>query len=160
MNQTTDGAGSVPEAVDETLTASRALLGVVARSVAGALELVSLPQFRVMVVLDAESELQTSGLAVSLRAVPSTFTRSLDRMEAGGWITRRENPDSRREVLVDLTAEGHRLVHEVTARRRREIRRVLAKLSPTERAAVVEGLRLFTTAAGEPSVDDLLVLGI
>ena len=37
--------------VDATLTASRALVGVVARSLAEVLEQITLPQFRVLVVL-------------------------------------------------------------------------------------------------------------
>ncbi len=150
----------VSTAVDATLTASRALLGVVARSVAGALELVSPPQFRVLVVLSAEGQLRTSTLAARMGAVPSTFTRSLDRMEAGGWIARRENPDSRREVLVDLTESGRHLVEDVTTRRRQEIRGVVTKLTPAERAAVIRGLMLFASAAGEPPIDELLVPGL
>ena len=152
-----DGVGA---AVDATLTASRALLGVVARSVANALELVTPPQFRVLVILSAEGPLRTGTLAARMGAVPSTFTRSLDRMEAGGWITRRENPDSRREVLVDLTESGRHLVQEATARRRQEIRSVIAQLSADERAAVIRGLTLFSSAAGEPPIDDLLVPGL
>lgn len=152
-----DGVGA---AVDATLTASRALLGVVARSVANALELVTPPQFRVLVILSAEGPLRTGTLAARMGAVPSTFTRSLDRMEAGGWITRRENPDSRREVLVDLTESGRHLVEEATARRRQEIRSVIAQLSADERAAVIRGLTLFASAAGEPPIDDLLVPGL
>lgn len=152
-----DGVGA---AVDATLTASRALLGVVARSVANALELVTPPQFRVLVVLSAEGPLRTGTLAARMGAVPSTFTRSLDRMEAGGWITRRENPDSRREVLVDLTESGRHLVEEATARRRQEIRSVISQLSADERAAVIRGLTLFASAAGEPPIDDLLVPGL
>ena len=153
-------ADQVSAAVDATLTASRALMGVVARSVASALELVTPPQFRVLVVLSAEGPLRTSTLATRMGAVPSTFTRSLDRMETGGWITRRENPDSRREVLVDLTESGRHLVEDATARRRQEIRGVITKLSPAEQAAVVHGLTLFASAAGEPPVDGLLLPGL
>lgn len=153
-------AGSIPAAVDATLTASRALLGVVARSVSSALEHVTPPQFRVLVILSTDGPLRTSTLAARMDAVPSTFTRSLDKMEAGGWITRRENPDSRREVLVDLTDEGRQLVRDATDRRREEIRSVVTQLSPAERADVVRGLTLFSSAAGEPPVDELLVPGL
>ena len=153
-------ANDIDAAVDATLTASRALLGVVARSVGSALELVTPPQFRVLVVLSTEGPLRTSTLAARMGAVPSTFTRSLDRMEASGWIVRRENPESRREVLVDLTDTGHRLVEDVTDRRRQEIRAVITRLSPAERAAVMRGLALFASAAGEPPVDELFALGL
>ena len=151
-------ADQVSAAVDATLTASRALMGVVARSVASALELVTPPQFRVLVVLSAEGPLRTSTLATRMGAVPSTFTRSLDRMETGGWITRRENPDSRREVLLELTDDGRRLVESVTVRRRRALTTVLEQMSQADRTALLNALTAFNTAPGETSVGDLLAL--
>jgi len=149
-----------PDAVDATLTASRALLGVVARSVASALEVVTLPQFRVLVLLTADGPIRIGSLAEQMGAVPSTFTRSVDRMVAGGWIARAENPDSRREVLIELTDDGRRLVEAVTERRRREVRDVLKLLSDEDRASVARAFTLFNAAAGEPTVEDLLTLGL
>jgi DNA-binding MarR family transcriptional regulator len=148
------------EALEQTLTASRALLGVVARSVADALDQVTLPQFRVLVVLSAEGPLRVSTLAQRMRAVPSTFSRALDRMEAAGLLAREENPESRREVLVTLTDAGRRLVADVTERRRAEIRAILQRLTPAEQHAVAGALASFARAAGEPSAEDLLVLGL
>lgn len=145
---------------DATLTASRALLGVVARSVASALEVVTLPQFRVLVLLFTGGPTRIGSLAEQMGAVPSTFTRSVDRMVAGGWISRAENPDSRREVLIELTDDGRRLVEAVTERRRREIVAVLKKLSADEGAMVSRAFALFNAAAGEPTVEDLLTLGL
>lgn len=153
-------ADSLDEAVEATVIASRALLGMVARSVSSALDLVTLPQFRVMVVLAAEGPLRVTTLAQRMGAVPSTFSRTLDRMVGGGWVTRTENPDSRREVLVRLTAQGRALVDEVTERRRTEIRAALERLSPQERARVTAALATFGRAAGEPSLEDLLTLGL
>lgn len=147
-------------AADATLTASRALLGIVARSVADALEEVTLPQFRVLVVLSGEGPLRLGTLAERLGAHQSTFSRSIDRMVAGGWVLRAENPDSRREVLVDLTPAGRALVDAVTERRRQEIRQVLGRLTKDQRAEVVRALSLLSDAAGEPAVEDLLVLGL
>ena len=148
------------EAAEATVLASRALLGVVARSVSSALELVSLPQFRIMVVLASEGPLRVTTLAQRMGAVQSTFSRSLDRMVAGGWLVRAENPDSRREILVRLSDQGRHLVEEVTDRRRAEIRAVLERLGPEARASVGAALAAFSEAAGEPSADDLLVLGL
>lgn len=151
---------SVPDASDETVTASRALLGIVARSVAPALEAVSLPQFRVLVVLSAQGPTRVGHLAEQFGVNPSTFSRSVDRMVAGGWVTRAENPDSRREVLLELTDDGRWLVESVTVRRRREIEAVLERMTAEDRAALISALTAFTTAAGEPSVGDLLPLGL
>lgn len=157
------GAGTTDrrtEAADSMLVASRALLGIVARSVSSALEVVTLPQFRVLVVLAAEGPLRVTTLAQRMGAVPSTFSRTLDRMVTGGWVLRTENPDSRREVLVQLTDRGRQLVDEVTSRRRAEIEAALQGLSPQERKTLTAALEAFNRAAGEPAVEDLLVLGL
>lgn len=148
------------QATEATLTASRALLGVVARSVSPALEFVSLPHFRVLVVLASAGPLRMGTLAERLRANPSTFSRLIDRMVAGEWVERSPSPDSRREVLISATDSGRALVHEVTARRREAISEILATMSPDQQHAVLTALELFSSAASEPGVEDLLTLGL
>lgn len=145
---------------DAVLTASRALLGVVARSMAEALDAVTLPQFRVLVVLSTEGRLRVGTLAERMGAVASTFSRSVDRMVAAGWLVRSGNPENRREVLVDLTPAGRALVTSVVQRRRDEIRTLLGRLTPEQRDRVTAALDLFNEAAGEPPVVELLILGI
>ncbi|MEP6843308.1 MAG: MarR family transcriptional regulator [Pseudolysinimonas sp.] len=148
------------DVTDATLVASRAMLGVIARSVAGALDDVTLPQFRVLVLLSSSGPLRTGVLAERLGVNPSTFSRSLDRMVSGGWVDRLPNPDSRREVIIDLTDKGRELVVTVSDRRRREYRRILSRLSQDEQQSIMRALELFNAAAGEPSVEDLLTLGL
>ncbi len=75
-------------AADATLLASRALLGVVARSVSSALEFVTLPQFRVLVVLSGSGPMRMGALAERLHANQSTFSRSMDKIVSGGWAQR------------------------------------------------------------------------
>ena len=145
---------------EEVLTASRALLGIVARSVAPALEAVSLPQFRVLVLLAEQGATRVGRLAEQIGAHPSTFSRSIDRLAAAGWVARGENPDSRREVLLDLTDDGRWLVESVTVRRHREIAAVLGRMGAEDRRSLAASLAAFNVAAGEPSVGDLLPLGM
>lgn len=145
----------------EVLTASRALLGVVARSVAPVLGHVTLPQFRVLVVLStADGPVRSGDLAAALGVHPSTFTRNADRLVAAGWVQRSENPDNRRETLIELTEAGTHLVEQVTVRRHREIRSILSRLEPAERDLVLDAMAAFSRAAGEPQVRDLLALGV
>jgi DNA-binding MarR family transcriptional regulator len=148
------------EDVEATLAASRALVGVVARSLAEVLEQVTLPQFRVLVVLAAEGPLRSGALAERLGIHQSTFTRTADRLVAQGWIRREPNAESRREVLVDLTEAGRCLVIDVMRARRAEIERILASTSATERATIRGGFEAFARAAGEPAALLLLTLGV
>jgi DNA-binding MarR family transcriptional regulator len=147
-------------AADATLLVSRALLGVVARSVSSALEFVTLPQFRVLVVLSANAPMRMGALAERVHANQSTFSRSMDKIVTGGWAERSTSPDSRREVLISLTPAGRALVDEVTERRHVEISTILERLTLSEQDSVRAALELFAIAAGEYSVEELLVLGI
>lgn len=147
-------------AAEATLLASRALLGVVARSLGPALESITLPQFRVLVVLTTTGPIRLGALAERMNTNPSTFSRSIDRMVAGGWVDRNPSPDSRREVIVELTETGRVLVEEVTDRRRRELQKILDRLGTAERDKVREALSLLADAAGESTASELLVIGI
>lgn len=147
-------------AADATVTASRALLGIIARSLAPALEKVTLPQFRVLVVLSTSGALRMGALAELLGVNISTFSRAADRLVTGGWAARTENPLSRREILLELTDQGRILVEAVTGHRRRLIAHVLNGMSASDRAALARSLDAFADAAGEPQIADLLVLGI
>jgi DNA-binding MarR family transcriptional regulator len=146
--------------VDATLDASRALLGVVARSLAPVLDQVSLAQFRVLMLLAGHGPTRSGQLADYLGVHPSTFTRMADRLVAGGWVARQEAPGNRREVHVALTASGAQIVSEVIERRREALQHILDPLSAAQREAIVVGLETFADAAGEPDLQDLSTLGL
>lgn len=131
------------------LTASRVLVAVAARSLAGLEADVSLPQYRALVVLAARGPQRPSELAEALGVDPSTATRLCDRLVAKRLITRRRAGGDRREVRLDLSVPGRRLVDEVTERRRRDIDRILAGATPAEHGRLVEAFRLFARLAGE-----------
>jgi DNA-binding MarR family transcriptional regulator len=145
---------------DSALRASRAMLAIVARSLAPVLEEVSLPQFRVLVLLETRGPTRVGILAEQLDVHPSTFSRALDRVEAAGWVSRAVSADSRREVLVTITSAGSRLVRDVSAKRQTELDRVVAALPRDQRDQVLHALAVFADAAGEPAPSDLLVLGM
>lgn len=136
------------------------MLAIVARSLAPVLEELSLPQFRVLVLLETRGPTRVGSLAAQLDVHPSTFSRALDRLEAAGWVSRSASADSRREVLVTITPAGTRLVNAVSAKRQTELDRVVAALPHRERDEVLRALALFADAAGEPAASDLLVLGM
>ena len=145
--QAADGAESLTAAV---LKASRVLVAIAVRSLAAADDRVTLAQFRMLVILDTQGECNLVSLADNLAVNPSTALRMVDRLVEGGFISRRVNPASRREVLLRLTPAGRQIVDEVTARRRDEISGIVARMSPVNRAGLVTALRAFAEASGEP----------
>ena len=137
------------DVVDSVLAASRALVAVAARSLAGAEAEVTLPQYRALVLLAARGPQRSLDLAEALDVNQSTATRMCDRLERKKLIERERPDDNRRTVIVTISAGGAALVAAITRRRREELRRILRKMTSEDRAALVPALRAFADAAGE-----------
>ncbi|HEX5407033.1 MAG TPA: MarR family transcriptional regulator [Pseudonocardiaceae bacterium] len=137
---------------DAVLTASRLLIAVSASSIASVDESITVPQFRLLVVLHGRGPMKLSILADHLGVNPSTTTRMVDRLVFAGLVDRQINPSSRREVVLNLTATGARTVIRVTQQRRHQIARIVARMPELRRAELVEALAAFSEAGGEPPV--------
>jgi len=144
----------VDAAADALLVASRALVGVAARSLAG-VDDITLPQYRALVVLTRPVPVTVGDLATTLDIHRSTATRLCDRLERKGLVRRRPGVSGdRRETPVALTAKGRRLVDRVSDHRRRDILTIAAWMSPDDRRHAIVALTSFAVAAGElPGVD-------
>jgi DNA-binding MarR family transcriptional regulator len=57
----------------------------------------------------AGGRLSLGELAQHRCCVKSNITKLVDRLEADGLVTRRDDPNDRRGVLAEITAEGRRL---------------------------------------------------
>jgi DNA-binding MarR family transcriptional regulator len=137
------------ELADGILAASRALVAVAARSLSAAPEEVTLPQYRVLVVLETRGPQRPTDLATELDVAPSSITRLCDRLVKKGLVKRRARPANRRELTIEITEAGSEVVGSVTAARRRDIRRVVRRIPEARRSAVLTALRRFSEAAGE-----------
>lgn len=139
------------------MLATRVLVGVVVRSIPQSTE-VTLPQWRALVVLDAQGEMNVNALSEHLGIEPSTCTRLCDRLVAKELIEREFSRDRRREVRLRLSPRGCTLVSEAVTRRRAEIENLLGPLSPAELQRLTDALQpLIAAAAGAP--DDAWALG-
>jgi DNA-binding MarR family transcriptional regulator len=133
--------------------ATRDLVGVALRSVER-LE-VSLPQFRLLLVLHELGRSTSTRCAQALGVVGSSVTRLADRLHASGHLIRGADPSNRSVVTLELTESGRRVVNQVTARRRRELSRLLDRLDPAERASCAAVLRALHDLLGDEYTDDL-----
>ncbi|MBC3844433.1 MarR family transcriptional regulator [Streptacidiphilus sp. 4-A2] len=144
---------TVNEMVASVLTASRVLVAISARSLAAVEDTLTVPQFRMLVVLDTNGATSLSRLAEQLAVNPSTAMRMVDRLNAAGMVERTPDPEDRRVVRLVATEAGRRVVHAVTERRQAEITRIVAAMPPEHRSAMVRALQAFADAAGEVQVD-------
>jgi DNA-binding MarR family transcriptional regulator len=152
MSRHSRDASSADAVTDAVLTASRLLVAVSARSIAAVEESITLPQFRLLVVLSTRGAVKLMQVAEHLGVAPSTATRMVDRLVTAGLVSREINPNSRREVVVSLSPAGQAVVRQVTQRRRRDIARIVGRMPEQQRHGLVEALESFSEAGGEPPV--------
>lgn len=138
----------VDAVTDAVLTASRLLMSVSARSIAAVDDTITIPQFRLLVVLHARGPVKLTAIAEALAVNPSTATRMVERLVTTKMVSREPHPTSRRELVVDLTERGRGVVLEVMRRRSTQISRIVAQMTPTARRNLVRALSAFAAAGG------------
>ena len=137
------------EVVDAVVSASRALVAVAARSLAGIGSDITLTQYQALVVLASRGGQRAADLAVALDVSPSTATRMCDRLVRKGLIERNRPDEDRRALNIVISDQGRMLLRQVTRRRRAEVGRILEAMPSAGRAKLVVALRAFAEAAGE-----------
>jgi DNA-binding MarR family transcriptional regulator len=150
--------GPSADQIDAVLRASRALVGIVAASVAALDDDVTVPQLRVLVMVDTKGPLNLTTVAAGLGVNPSNASRICDRLIRAGLLDRQDSPDDRRHITLSLTDAGRRLVNKLMKHRRTAIIRVLRDMDPDDRELLTTALDRFARAAGEPLVDDAVTL--
>jgi DNA-binding MarR family transcriptional regulator len=140
--------------LDAVLTASRALVGMAARSLADAGENVTLTQYRSLVVLASRGPQGVASLAEAVAVTPPTASRLVDRLIRKGLVNRRTDRRDRRQVRIVLTEAGRELVNLVTERRRQEIVALLTSIPLDVQQSMATGLRQLAEAAGEVPEQD------
>lgn len=156
--RTATGTPADDHEVEAFLVASRTLVRVAAASLAD-LDDITFPQFRALVVLAASGHETVGDLARALDIHPSTATRLCDRLVRKRLVRRVRARADRRETDVTLTPDGHQIVEQVMAGRRRDITAVLDRMTPGERAAAEGALARFSAAAGEAAPADPFAWG-
>jgi DNA-binding MarR family transcriptional regulator len=145
-------AGAASEMVAVLLTASRVLVATSTRALAAVDETLTMPRFRMLVVLENAGPTNLAGLAERLAVNPSTATRRVDRLSASGMVERTPDPTDGRVTKITAPAAGRTVVREVNARRQADIARIVAAMPGGDQKALIAALRVFTEAAGKDRV--------
>jgi DNA-binding MarR family transcriptional regulator len=147
--QTAQARTDAEAVVDGLLSVSRVMVGLTARTLNDLNADVSLPQYRMLIVLASRGPQRTADLALELAVQPSTVTRKVDRLIGKGLVWRRQRPQDRRVSWLGLTEAGKELVG-ITMRRRREaIAKLVAGMDIPHPGIVAATLTALTVAAGE-----------
>jgi MarR family transcriptional regulator, organic hydroperoxide resistance regulator len=71
-------------------------------------------QAMVLGFLNDEDQITSSELGKRTELDSATLTGALDRLEAAGFIERKDNPDDRRSIHIHLTHKGEAMSREAT----------------------------------------------
>lgn len=94
-------------------------------------------------------------VAASLEISAPALTRQLTRLEERGVISRTTDTSDRRKVIVDLTAEGKRVLTGYQVFTGSPIARAARHLTAVQRQSVIESLALLVKLARELESPDL-----
>jgi len=137
------------DVIEALLLASRAMVALAGRTLAEVDAEVTLPQSRALIVVASRGPQRVTDIAADLGVAPSTATRMCDRLVRKGLIRRYRSAANRREVRLNLTADGRSLVHELTRRRRDELARHAEAIPTSAYPHLAEALQAFSKAVGE-----------
>ncbi len=146
-------AQGVSEEVEALMRASKVFSAAVAHSLALAGGEVTMPQLRVLVMVQDSGPLNMSTVADGLGVSPSNASRTCDRLVRGCLLDRREDPADRRNVALTLTPAGGRLVASMLRQRQTIFHQVVAGMSAAERSKLTAGLTAFSDAARNLATD-------
>lgn len=107
---------------------------------------VSVSQCYTLEILDREGALAMGNLASHMYLDISTMTRTVEQLIDGGLVTRRESPDDRRIVLVEISKEGRKAYRKIRKGLLAEYRGVLESVPAASRTSVVKAVELLLEA--------------
>jgi DNA-binding MarR family transcriptional regulator len=97
----------------------------------------SLPQLRMLLILDAEGKATMGDLARQASVTMPTATSSVNALVHGRYVARARSAQDRRVVFVSLTAKGRKILQNLHRQRRERLRTILAHLEPGDQLRLV-----------------------
>jgi DNA-binding MarR family transcriptional regulator len=109
------------------------------------------PRLSALSVIVFGGPLTLGALAAAEQVRPPTMTRLVAALERDGLVTREQDPNDRRQILLRATPAGRRLLEEGRARRTASLARRLASLPPSDLAGLARAADLLERLARPPA---------
>lgn len=107
---------------------------------------ISPAQLRALLIIERDGAPTLGTLATRLNTVASSASRTCDRLQNAGLLSREASTRDRREVALVLTGAGRRLLGKLRLARRHQLLAVLERMAEPGRTALLDGLREFGRA--------------
>lgn len=107
----------------------------------------TVPQLRSLFFIANQRSTNFTKLASALGVTPSNVTGIIDRLVEQGLVSRQENPEDRRMLILRVTDKGESVTTSLRERRASHMSEILTHLSLEELNSVLNGLGLLLKAA-------------
>jgi len=108
----------------------------------------TIAQLKSLFFISNQGSTNSGKLAAALGVTPTNTTGIVDRLVKQGLVSRTENIQDRRMLLLRATDKGEELVAKLRERRRGYMSEVLERMSGDELATLAQGLTSLVKAAG------------
>jgi DNA-binding MarR family transcriptional regulator len=109
----------------------------------------SLPQFRVLVQVNARRGVSLSSLAEHLGGSLPTTSRIVSGLVNKGLLARKGCTDDRRQLALEITERGEGMLRTVWVSVQKKMEAALAPLSDAERSQVLAGMKALQSVFGK-----------
>lgn len=99
---------------------------------------ITMPQLRLIVFISRNSGCHLQDIAEGLDLTPPTVSVGIRKLEEGGWLERRSDPEDGRATCVFLTKESERIVQEALAHQKQVANLFFSGLSGSEQEQLLE----------------------
>lgn len=135
--------------LDVLMATSRLMTAVVARTLAEVEASISVPQFRMLVMLYYQDSLNLGTIAEGLGVNPSNASRACDKLVTAGLVRRKDNEHDRRQLSITLTPKGRRLLDSVMQARRGMLDALVGEMAPADQRRLTKGLAALLAVVGD-----------
>jgi DNA-binding MarR family transcriptional regulator len=101
---------------------------------------ITIAQLKSLFFISNQGSTNLGKLAAALGVTPANVTGIVDRLVEHDLVSRKENVQDRRMLLLRTTSKGEKLVANLRERRRSHLSEILARLSVDELATLAQGL--------------------
>ena len=98
-------------------------------------------QMRVLMMIGCAGFTMASVIAKKMGSNAAGVVRSIDKLEAKGWIERVRSEADRREVHLHLTSAGRKLINQIPVQMNESLNAALQDFSRQEFEALIEALK-------------------
>jgi len=113
---------------------------------------ISMPQLRCLHLIAGAGELRMSRLVTLLGVSISTVSGLIDRLVDHGFVSRRDDPLDRRQVVLSPTPAGIEFLDRMRELSNAQFRGLIARLTPEELATVHRSIEILSQAADRAGV--------